>query len=116
MKNWTQLIPAQIRNALYIGFGVLSLAQSAILAYSAAVQAPAPLWAVGGGAVLGVIGGAFGFVAAGNVDVSKTFEQTLQRAAREAKTAYPVVPPHEPTKADPERYEGDYERNRRLNP
>lgn len=104
MKNWTQLIPAQIRNALYIGFGVLSLAQSAILAYSAAVQAPAPLWAVGGGAVLGVIGGAFGFVAAGNVDVSKTFEQTLQRAAREAKTAYPIAEPHAPTEADPERY------------
>lgn len=70
MKNWTQLIPARIRNTLYIGFGVLSLSQSAILAYSAAVQAPAPLWAVGGGAVLGVIGGAFGFVAAGNTDLT----------------------------------------------
>ena len=71
MKNWTQLIPANIRNSLYIGFGVLSLAQSAILAYSAAVQTPAPIWAIGGGAVLGVIGGAFGFVAAGNTNVSK---------------------------------------------
>lgn len=69
MTNWTQLIPARIRTTLYIGFGVLSLAQSAILAYSAAVQTAAPIWAVGGGAVLGVIGGAFGFVAAGNTSV-----------------------------------------------
>lgn len=72
MSNWTSLIPARIRSALYVGFGVLSLAQSSILAYSAAVQAPAPVWAVGGGAVLGVIGAAFGFVAAGNTEVIDT--------------------------------------------
>lgn len=107
MKNWTQLIPANIRNALYIGFGVLSLAQSAILAYSAAVQTPAPVWAIGGGAVLGVIGGAFGFVAAGNVDVSKTFDQTIKEAVTEAKTAYPIPDAHEATTADPERYNQD---------
>lgn len=70
MTNWTSLIPAKIRSALYVGFGVLSLAQSSILAYSAAVQSPAPVWAVGGGAVLGVIGAAFGFVAAGNTEVT----------------------------------------------
>lgn len=70
MSNWTSLIPARVRSALYVGFGVLSLAQSSILAYSAAVQSPAPVWAVGGGAVLGVIGAAFGFVAAGNTEVS----------------------------------------------
>ncbi|MBF6672458.1 hypothetical protein [Glutamicibacter sp. FBE19] len=70
MSNWTSLIPARIRSALYVGFGVLSLAQSSILAYSAAVQSPAPVWAVGGGAVLGVIGAAFGFVAAGNTDTT----------------------------------------------
>lgn len=124
MKNWTQLIPAQIRNALYIGFGVLSLAQSSILAYSAAVQTPAPVWAVGGGAVLGVIGAAFGFVAAGNTDVSKPVKlqelnvmmtdsdvskisQGLYERVRKAKTAYPVSDPHEPTEADPARYDGD---------
>lgn len=70
MSNWTSLIPARVRSALYVGFGVLSLAQSSILAYSAAVQSPAPVWAVGGGAVLGVIGAAFGFVAAGNTEVT----------------------------------------------
>ncbi|MGP5389887.1 hypothetical protein [Glutamicibacter arilaitensis] len=124
MKNWTQLIPVQIRNALYIGFGVLSLAQSAILAYSAAVQAPAPLWAVGGGAVLGVIGGAFGFVAAGNTNVSKPvsgpelnimmtdsdvsrISQGLYERVRQVKTAYPVSDPHAPTEADPARYDDD---------
>lgn len=107
MKNWTQLIPANIRNALYIGFGVLSLAQSAILAYSAAVQTTAPVWAIGGGAVLGVIGGAFGFVAAGNVDVSKTFDETVKQAAQDAKTAYPISGAHAATTADPERYNGD---------
>lgn len=78
MSNWTSLIPARVRSALYVGFGVLSLAQSSILAYSAAVQSPAPVWAVGGGAVLGVIGAAFGFVAAGNTEVvgSTSAEQT----------------------------------------
>lgn len=125
MKNWTQLIPAQIRNALYIGFGVLSLAQSSILAYSAAVQTPAPVWAVGGGAVLGVIGAAFGFVAAGNTNVSKPLAldpsdalavefpeppalpaKTLAQA-REAKRTYPVSDPHAPTEADSARYESD---------
>ena len=70
MSNWTSLIPARVRSALYVGFGVLSLAQSSILAYSAAVQSPAPVWAVGGGAVLGVIGAAFGFVAAGNTEIT----------------------------------------------
>lgn len=70
MSNWTQLIPAKIRNTLYLGFGVLSLSQAAILAYCAAIQTAAPVWAIGGGAVLGVIGGAFGFVAAGNTNVS----------------------------------------------
>lgn len=69
MSNWTSLIPANIRTTLYIGFGVLSLAQTGILAYTSAVGTPAPLWAIGGGAVLGVIGGAFGFVAAGNTNV-----------------------------------------------
>lgn len=70
MSNWTQLIPAKIRNTLYLGFGVLSLSQAAILAYCAAIQTAAPVWAIGGGAVLGVIGGAFGFVAAGNTNVT----------------------------------------------
>lgn len=71
MTNWTALIPAKIRTALYIGFGVLSLAQTAILAYTSAVGGTAPVWAIGGGAVLGVIGGAFGFVAAGNTDLPR---------------------------------------------
>jgi len=69
MQNWTSLIPARVRAAIYIGFGILSLAQTSVLAYCAAVQVAAPLWAVGGGAVLGVIGAAFGFVAAGNTSV-----------------------------------------------
>ena len=69
MSNWTQLIPAKIRNTIYLGFGVLSLSQAAILAYCAAISVAAPVWAIGGGAVLGVIGGAFGFVAAGNTNV-----------------------------------------------
>lgn len=78
MSNWTSLIPARVRSALYVGFGVLSLAQSSILAYSAAVQSPAPVWAVGGGAVLGVIGAAFGFVAAGNTEVTAGTKRTVQ--------------------------------------
>ena len=74
MTNWTQLIPARLRTALYVGFGILSLAQTGILAYTAAVGQTAPLWAIGGGAVLGVIGGAFGFVAAGNTNIVEDAE------------------------------------------
>ncbi|MBF6671611.1 hypothetical protein [Glutamicibacter sp. FBE19] len=87
MSNWTQLIPARIRTTLYVGFGVLSLAQSSVLAYSAAVQTPAPIWAVGAGAVLGVIGAAFGFVAAGNTDVTanKTVAVKLDASAVNAR-------------------------------
>lgn len=70
MNNWTQLIPARIRTTLYVAFGTLSLAQTGILAYTSAVGQTAPAWAIGGGAVLGVIGGAFGFVAAGNTNVT----------------------------------------------
>lgn len=115
MTNWTALIPARLRTTLYIGFGVLSLAQTAVLAYTAAVGLTAPLWAVGGGAVLGVIGGAFGFVAAGNTDVAidppgrhEAFTQdytddTTIHSGNHAE--YPVGEPHGPTQADPERYE-----------
>lgn len=126
MTNWTALIPARLRTTLYIGFGVLSLAQTAVLAYTAAVGLTAPLWAVGGGAVLGVIGGAFGFVAAGNTDVS--FDQPGRHEATDADWAeaalmvntqrdtddttihsgnhaeYPVGELSGPTQADPERY------------
>ncbi|MGP5048713.1 hypothetical protein CIK76_04765 [Glutamicibacter sp. BW80] len=123
MTNWTALIPAKIRTALYIGFGILSLAQTGILAYTSAVGSTAPAWAIGGGAVLGVIGGAFGFVAAGNTNMAKPLEldhsitlatefpeppalpdETLAQA-HEAKRAYPVSEPHAPTEADLERYE-----------
>lgn len=92
MTNWTQLIPARIRTTLYVGFGVLSLTQTAVLAYTAAVGLSAPLWAIGGGAVLGVIGGAFGFVAAGNTDVSND-------GRHEATDAYPIADEHEPTQS-----------------
>ena len=111
MSNWTQLIPAKIRNTLYLGFGVLSLSQAAILAYCAAIQTAAPVWAIGGGAVLGVIGGAFGFVAAGNTNVTQdTVQVTLDASLIEARIAevkaeYGIGDPHEPTEADPERYE-----------
>lgn len=93
MTNWTQLIPARIRTTLYIGFGVLSLAQASILSYSAAVQAPAPIWAVGGGAVLGVIGGAFGFVAAGNTNVQpdESDPEGLASTGRHVKADEPPV-------------------------
>ncbi|MGP9782512.1 hypothetical protein ACT3UQ_08640 [Glutamicibacter sp. AOP12-B1-11] len=122
MTNWTALIPAKFRTALYIGFGILSLAQTGILAYTSAVGSTAPAWAIGGGAVLGVIGGAFGFVAAGNTNMAKPLvvgkpsiavefpeppalpAETLAQA-HEAKRAYPVTGPHAPTEADLERYE-----------
>lgn len=83
MNNWTNLIPANIRTALYIGFGVLSLAQSGVLAWSASVGQAAPLWAIGGGAVLGVLGGAFGFVAAGNTPVGAVPDGDGKRRATE---------------------------------
>lgn len=91
MTNWTQLIPARLRTTLYVGFGVLSLTQTAVLAYTAAVGQTAPLWAIGGGAVLGVIGGAFGFVAAGNTDVANV------DGRHEAIDGYPISDEHEPT-------------------
>lgn len=77
MNNWTQLIPARLRSTLYVAFGVLSLAQTAVLAYSAAVGSTSPVWAVGAGAVLGVVGGAFGFVAAGNTTVTTEPDENL---------------------------------------
>ena len=110
MSNWTQLIPAKIRTSLYIGFGVLSLTQTGILAYTSAVGTAAPVWAIGGGAVLGVIGGAFGFVAAGNTNVAQdtvqvTFDPSLIKARiAEVKAEYEIGDPHEPTES-PERYE-----------
>lgn len=77
MQNWTQLVPARIRSALYVAFGTLSLGQTAVLAYTAAINAPSPTWAIGAGAVLGVIGGAFGFVAAGNTTVTADPDENL---------------------------------------
>ena len=89
MSNWTQLIPAKIRNTLYLGFGVLSLSQAAILAYCAAIQTAAPVWAIGGGAVLGVIGGAFGFVAAGNTNVSPAPDGKYEAGRAEGRAPIP---------------------------
>lgn len=70
MTNWTQQIPARVRSTLYIVFGAASLALTAVTAWSGAVGTTAPTWTLGAAAVLGVIGGAFGFTAAGNTNVT----------------------------------------------
>ena len=106
MSNWTQLIPAKIRTTLYVGFGVLSLTQTGILAYTSAVGTAAPVWAIGGGAVLGVIGGAFGFVAAGNTNVSPAPDGKYEAGRAEDRAPIPgTTLDLGATEADPERYE-----------
>ena len=67
MQNWLSLIPNRIRLAFYLVFGVASVAIGAVSTWFATVNGEVPAWVAGVTAVVVYVGGAFGFVAAGNV-------------------------------------------------
>ncbi|MHC6176255.1 hypothetical protein [Glutamicibacter sp. X7] len=68
MQNWVSLIPQRVRLALYLVFGIVSVAIGAVTTWHATVTGTVPAWVGGVTAVVVYVGGAFGFVAAGNVD------------------------------------------------
>ncbi|WP_102157716.1 hypothetical protein [Zhihengliuella halotolerans] len=67
MQNWVSLIPDRLRLALYLVFGVVSVGIGATGTWYANVDGSVPAWVGGVTAVVVYVGGAFGFVAAGNV-------------------------------------------------
>lgn len=70
MKTWVQLIPSRIRTAIYLAYGVAAIGLGAAGAWYSSVGDATPAWVGGATAVVVYIGGAFGFVAAGNAGVS----------------------------------------------
>ena len=65
--NPFQTIPAEARKWLYLAYGLVGLILGCVAAYCAAVGTVAPEWVGGASAVLVVVGSAFGFTAASNV-------------------------------------------------
>lgn len=68
MKNWLSLVPNRFRLALYLLFGIASVGIGAVSTWFATVDGDVPAWVAGVTAVVVYIGGAFGFIAAGNVE------------------------------------------------
>lgn len=77
MKTWIQLIPARVRTAIYLTYGVAAVALGGVAAWYSSVGDAAPSWIAGATAVVVYVGGAFGFVAAGNAGVSPADDPAL---------------------------------------
>ena len=73
--NPFQTIPAEARKWLYLLYGIVGLVLGCVAAYCAAVGTVAPEWVGGASAVLVVVGSAFGFTAASNVQDPASGEQ-----------------------------------------
>lgn len=75
--NVTQLIPARLRSALYVAYGVAAVAIGATSTWFATTNGAVPGWVGGVTAVLAYVGGALGFVAAGNTTVTAEPDENL---------------------------------------
>lgn len=69
MSNWTNLIPSTARSIAYVVFGVISVGTGAVTTWYSTTTGAVPSWVTGVTAVLAYVGGALGFVAAGNTNV-----------------------------------------------
>lgn len=102
------LIPVGARRKVYAVFALVGLTLTSIQISFSAADAGQPVWLNVAFAVFGLWSTAVGFTARSNAPTEPaTFDATLQRAAQEAKRAYPVAGPHAPTEADSARYESD---------
>lgn len=71
--NPLTLLPARVRQAVYVGYGLLALAGTGAAAYYAALPAlTVPDWLTGGLAVLGALAAPVSVLAATNVQQDKT--------------------------------------------
>ena len=73
------LIPARVRQAIYVGLTVVSLLLTAAGAVFAAGPYPAPWWIAGALTAVGILAAPFGVLAAANVQPDAYPEQVIVR-------------------------------------
>ena len=79
------LIPARIRQVVYLGLTVVSLLLTAAGAVYAAGPYPAPWWIAGALTAVGIIAAPFGVLAAANVKPDVPADQVVQDGDDEPK-------------------------------